>query len=154
MVRLEPQASPEAGPADRTASAGIASSRPEQNVLPVPLGEGDRQHQESHSEAAFWPAVDDLASHIAAGRYEAVAVILDHAATMADPGETARAMISCRTRGLDEAVEHLLRNASYRDAREIMAIARSLIGAQYPSTAEELLERATAGEQGYRHNAY
>ncbi|MCG3040461.1 hypothetical protein L7D48_07745 [Streptomyces sp. S1A] len=110
------------------------------SVLPVPQPRGDRQHTET--EAVAWPGFHGLAAHIEAGRTHDAAIILRYAGHTAAPQETAAAMVSCESSGLEEAVGDLLKYAVRRSDRDVMSIASSLLEQHCYALAGALLDLA------------
>ncbi|MFD1833145.1 hypothetical protein ACFSJS_26375 [Streptomyces desertarenae] len=120
------------GPAIRHVQSTVTSA-----VLPVPLTEGDRQH--SGTDAPVWSGLDGLAAHIGEGRAQDAVVILRYAGGAAAPQETAAALASCQSHGLEEAARDLLKYAAERVDRDVMSITKSLLDWQRPTLAVDLL---------------
>jgi hypothetical protein len=111
-----------------------------QDVLPVPLGQGDRQHIQV--SGAQWPALDDVSIRLAAGDLTGAAGILRHVGLEATLDEAALAVASSRHHGLAEATELILQYASQRNDREVMRLARKLISRDQQISAGILLSLA------------
>lgn len=110
---------------------------------PVPLGEGDRRHTETHSPV--WPGIDDLVQRIDSGRDEDVAVVVMNTARSADPKETAAAIAVCHARGLVDVAGDLVTYATRRDWEDRARVAKTLIQYGHSDLAEDLLEASAPG---------
>ncbi|MFJ1844676.1 MULTISPECIES: hypothetical protein [unclassified Streptomyces] len=108
-------------PFERPAASGVEA----RDVLPVPLGQGDRQHVQG--AGAPWPDLDDVSTRLAAGDLAGAAGILRHIGLEATLDEAALAIASSQHHGLVEATELLLQYASQRKDREVIGLARKLL---------------------------
>lgn len=105
-------------------------------IAPVPTAEGDRRNGSAAVEPP-WP-VDELMLHLANGRYEHAIGMLDYAGDEAPAVESAAAIQACRSRGLTEAAETLLRKVGSRPGNVVLAVIGHLIDANNVTDARAL----------------
>ncbi|MBV2152022.1 hypothetical protein [Kitasatospora sp. SUK 42] len=108
-------------------------------VAPVPPAEGDRRNE--RATGLQWP-VDELVLHLDSGRYEHVVGMLDYAGDEAPALESAAAIQTCRSRGLAEVVDVLLRKVGGRPDRFVLDVVGHLMDAGGHADARELISRS------------
>lgn len=105
-------------------------------VAPVPIAEWDRRNGSAAVEPS-WP-IDELMLHLANGRYEHAIGMLDYAGDEAPAIESASAIQACRSRGLTEAAETLLRKVGSRPKDVVLTVIGHLIDAGDVTDAQAL----------------
>ena len=128
-----------------TASAAGEQVRPNlrqaaPTALPVLPVAGDRQVP----VLAQWTGIRDLHARLAAGQDADAAGVLRYTGLSAVAVETAAAIATCSRAGLGEAADALIVYAARRSERDVMEIARALIGYSLSADASELLGFALA----------
>lgn len=106
------------------APAALAAGTGAPSVTPVPAAEGDRRNGSVADPQ--WP-VDELMLHMDSGRYEHAVGMLDYAGDEAPAVESAAAIQACRSRGLTEATDALLRKVGSRPEKVVFAVVVHLI---------------------------
>ncbi|MEU8513398.1 hypothetical protein AB0C76_17670 [Kitasatospora sp. NPDC048722] len=132
-----------AGPAADTvastrggAPAALAGGTGVTSAAPVPPAEGDRRN--GSAAELQWP-VEELALHLDSGRYEHAVGMLDYAGDEAPAVESAAAIQRCRSRGLTEAVDTLLRKVGSRPDGFVLAVVGYLMDAGSHADARALI---------------
>ncbi|MFG1617996.1 hypothetical protein ACGFI3_35035 [Nonomuraea wenchangensis] len=110
--------------ADGAVPAATAAGTGATAVAPVPAANGDRRN--GLMQAVQWP-IDELVQHLNHGRYEHAVGMLDYAGGKAPAMEAAAAIQACRSRGLTEATDTLLRAAGSRPEKIVFAVVSHLI---------------------------
>ncbi|MFB6889240.1 hypothetical protein ACFCX4_08000 [Kitasatospora sp. NPDC056327] len=108
-------------------------------AAPVPPAEGDRRR--GSAADLHWP-VDELLLHLDSGRFEHAVGMLDHAGDEAAAAESAAAIHACRSRGLSEAAEALLRKVGSRPEAVVLTVVGHLLDAGNPADARALISRS------------
>ncbi|MER5352066.1 hypothetical protein ABT093_17270 [Kitasatospora sp. NPDC002551] len=109
-------------------------------VAPVPPVEGDRRNGQIAD--LHWP-VDELALHLDSGRYEHAIGMLEYAGGEAPAVESAAAIQACRSRGLTEAVDTLLRKVVSRPDGVVLAVVGHLMDSGSHADARALISCST-----------
>ncbi|MFD0904580.1 hypothetical protein [Actinomadura sediminis] len=117
------------------ASAPLALRTGASPGAPVPGAMGDRRNR-SMSDP-YWP-VDELRLHLESGRYEHAIGMLDYAGDEAPAVESAAAIQACRSQGLTEATDALLRKVGRRPEKFILAVVGYLLDAENTTDARAL----------------
>ncbi|MGW7447627.1 hypothetical protein [Kitasatospora sp. NPDC054795] len=103
---------------------------------PVPLAEGDRRIE--RAAGLQWP-VDELVLHLDSGRYEHAVGMLDYAGDEAPAVESAAAIQTCRSRGLTEVADALLRKVGSRPDRFVLDVVGHLMDVGSHADARALI---------------
>ncbi|WP_030055261.1 MULTISPECIES: hypothetical protein [Streptomyces] len=118
------------------ATAALAGGTGVPFTAPVPPAEGDRRSGSAADQQ--WP-VDELALHLDSGRYEHAVGMLDYAGDEAPAMESAAAIQACRSRGLTEAADTLLRKVGSRPEKVVLAVVGHLMDADNLADARALI---------------
>lgn len=117
-------------PAPLVDGTGVSSA------APVTRTEGDRRN--GSVADLQWP-VDELALHLDSGRYEHAVGMLAYAGDEAPAVESAAAIQACRSRGLTEAADALLRKVGSRPKGVVLAVVGHLMDADNLADARALI---------------
>ncbi|MER6627012.1 hypothetical protein ABT301_02025 [Streptomyces sp. NPDC000987] len=110
------------------------------SVLPVPSGQGDRQHGKVQ-----WPPALTLLDMKQIRRAEDVAGILRHVGMAGEPAEVAHAVTACRAGGLRSEADVILRYAQTgRDGRQLAEIAYEFMRIEDNAMARRVLKMSLA----------
>ncbi|MFD0405395.1 hypothetical protein, partial [Kitasatospora sp. NPDC127116] len=101
-----------------------------------PAGEGDRRIE--RAAGLQWP-VDELVLHLDSGRYEHAVGMLDYAGDEAPAAESAAAIQTCRSRGLTEVADALLRKVGSRPDRFVLDVVGHLMDVGSHADARALI---------------